>query len=86
MTGWGIPDGSRIIINPAEKVCNMDIALICYHDNLALKKVRYMKDNSIDLLASDGTIIHIPTEEQIPELFKIWGKAMAEVSRIRHGI
>ena len=86
MRGWGIPNGSTVVINPAEPVANMDIALISYCDKLALKKVRYMPDKSVDLLSADGNLIHIPSEDNIPEIFNILGKAMTETSRIHHGL
>lgn len=86
MSGWGIQNGSRVVINPAEEVRNMDIALICYHGKLALKKIRYLENGEIDLLSSDGSVIHINKDEMIPELFMIWGKAMSQISRVQHGI
>lgn len=86
MTNWNIPNGSRVVINPAEEVRSMDIALIDYMGKLALKKVRYNRDKSIDLLSSDNSIMHIEPEDAVPEVFNIIGKAMSITSKIRHGI
>lgn len=86
MTEWSIPNGSRVVINPAEEVRSMDIALVNYMGKLALKKVRFNRDKSIDLLSSDGNIMHIEPEDAVPEVFNVVGKAMSLTSRIRHGI
>ena len=76
MSGWGIQNGSRVVINPAEEVRNMDIALICYHDKLALKKIRYLENGEIDLLSSDGSVIHINKDEKDPRVvYEFWGKS-----------
>lgn len=86
MTEWSIPNGSRVVINPAEEVRSMDIALVNYMGKLALKKVRFNRDKSIDLLSSDGNTMHIEPEDAVPEVFNVVGKAMSLTSRIRHGI
>ena len=43
MERWGIEDGSRVI-NPVEEVHDFDIVLVCYKDNLALKKEKCSAD------------------------------------------
>lgn len=91
MEKWGIEDGSRVVINPVEEVHDFDIVLVCYKDNLALKKVQRRPDGSINLLSGDGsTIMVTPDEADIPALFAIWGKAMyyrqVRAGTIKHGL
>lgn len=91
MEKWGIIDGCRVIINPVEEVHDFDIALICYRDNLVLKKIRRLSNGGIELIASDGTTITVPADEtDVPALFAIWGKAMAytyrKAGKIKHGL
>lgn len=91
MERWGIEDGSRVVINPVEEVHDFDIVLVCYRDNLALKKVQRRPDGSISLLSADGAVIMVTQEEaEVPALFEIWGKAMyyrqVRAGAIKHGL
>lgn len=91
MKKWGIRSGSRVVINPVEDVQDFDIALVCYKDNLVLKKLRRMRDGSIDLISADGSIITVPADDIcVPDLFAIWGKAMTytykESGKVKHGL
>ena len=91
MKKWGIRSGSRVVINPVEDVQDFDIALVCYKDNLVLKKLRRMRDGSIDLISADGSIITVPADDVcVPDLFAIWGKAMTytykESGKVKHGL
>lgn len=91
MTGWGILNGSRVIINPVEDIHDFDIVLVCYRDNLVLKKIQRMQDGSVRLYAADSTCITVPAEDaSVDTLFTIWGKAMSydyhKSGRIVHGL
>lgn len=91
MERWGIRDGSRVVINPAEEAEDFDIALVCFKGKAALKKLQRMRDASISLISSDGNIITVPAEDTCePDLFAIWGKAMTytykESGKIKHGL
>ena len=91
MKKWGIRSGSRVVINPVEELQDFDIALVCYKDNLVLKKLRRMRDGSIDLISADGSIITVPADDVcVPDLFAIWGKAMTyaykESGKVKHGL
>lgn len=91
MTGWGILNGSRVIINPVEDIHDFDIVLVCYRDNLVLKKIQRMQDGSVRLYAADSTCITVPAEDaSVETLFTIWGKAMSydyhKSGRIVHGL
>ena len=91
MKKWGIRSGSRVVINPVEDVQDFDIALVCYKDNLVLKKLRRMRDGSIDLISADGSIITVPADDVcVPDLFAIWGKAMTytykESGKVKRGL
>lgn len=91
MKRWGIKDGSRVVINPAEEAGDFDIALVCYKDKLAVKKLQRIMNGKINLISSDGVIITVPEEDACtPDLFSIWGKAMTytykESGKIKHGL
>ena len=85
MKGFAIPSGSVVTINPAEPVGNFDVALVCYFGKLALKKVQFMPDKSVNLLCSDGDNIYIPPENNISELFNIIGKVINVSHKPKHG-
>lgn len=77
MEGALVPDGSTLVINPAEEVRQGDVALISYRGNRSVKWVIYKQDGSIELHSSSTPIITIPLDEATnPEWFRIVGKVM----------
>ncbi len=93
MEKWGIREGSRVVINPAEEADDFDIALVCYKHKLAVKKLQRMSNGKINLISSDGNIITVPAEDTtLPDIFSILGKAMTytytykESGTIKHGL
>lgn len=86
MAAWGIPNGSKVVINPAENVNNMDIALVCYWGKLAIKRVKKTKDEGVELLSADGQAIKVSKDEIEDGAFSVWGKAMVEISKIKHAM
>lgn len=77
MEGALVPDGSTLVINPAEEVRQGDVALISYRGNWSVKWVIYKQDGSIELHSSSTPIITIPLDEATnPEWFRIVGKVM----------
>lgn len=54
MTEAGIPDGSEIVVNPAEEIRDGDVCLTCYgvRGDWAVKWVHFHPDGSIELRAS----------------------------------
>jgi len=50
----GIPDGSEIVVNPAEEIRDGDVCLVCYgvRGDWAVKWVHFHPDGSIELRAS----------------------------------
>lgn len=93
MEKWGIKEGSRVVINPAEEADDFDIALVCYKHKMAVKKLQRMSNGKINLISSDGNIITVPAEDTtLPDIFSIWGKAMTytytykESGTIKHGL
>jgi transcriptional regulator with XRE-family HTH domain len=68
MEGYGIKEGSTVIVNPAECVYSGCVALVIYGDKASVKKV-YDTPNGKDLLASNGQKIHVKYEE----LSEDWG-------------
>lgn len=77
MEGALVPDGSKLVINPAEEVRQGDVALISYRGNRSVKWVIYKPDGSIELHSSSTPIITIPLDEATnPDWFRIVGKVM----------
>jgi transcriptional regulator with XRE-family HTH domain len=77
MEGALVPDGSTLVINPAEEVRQGDVALISYRGNRSVKWVIYKQDGSIELHSSSTPTITIPLDEATnPEWFRIVGKVM----------
>ncbi len=83
---WGIARNARVVINPAEKVINMDVALVRYYSKFAFRKVRFLPDAAINLISGDGRSINITAEENSAGVFQIYGKAVLALSNIIHGI
>ena len=83
---WGIARNARVVINPAENVMNMDVALIRYYSKFAFRKVRFLPDTVIYLISGDGRSINITAEENSAGVFQIYGKAVLALSNIIHGI
>ncbi|MDR1579483.1 MAG: LexA family transcriptional regulator [Synergistaceae bacterium] len=68
MEGYGIREGSTVIINPAEDIYSGCVALIIYGDRASVKKV-YDTPDGKDLIASNGQKIHVT----YGELSEDWG-------------
>ncbi|MDR1019112.1 MAG: helix-turn-helix domain-containing protein [Synergistaceae bacterium] len=58
MEGYGIKEGSTVIVNPAEDVYSGCVALVIYGDRASVKKV-YDTPDGKDLLASNGQKLHV---------------------------
>lgn len=77
MEGALVPDGSKLVINPAEEVRIGDVALVCYHGSRSVKWVVYKPDGTIELHSSGTPTIFVSREEtENPEWFRIVGKVM----------
>lgn len=77
MEGALVPDGSTLVINPAEEVRFGDVALICYHGNRSVKWVVYKPDGTIELHSSGTPTIYLSREEaENPDWFRVVGKVM----------
>jgi phage repressor protein C with HTH and peptisase S24 domain len=68
MEGYGVKEGSTVIVNPAEDVYSGCVALVAYGDRASVKKI-YDTPDGKDLLASNGQKIHVTREE----LAEDWG-------------
>lgn len=86
MCGIGIPYNSKVIVSPEEPAGDMDIALVNYRGAVALRKVCFLMDGSVNLMSSDGINFTIPPEENKPDIFSIYGKAIWVLSHPRHGL
>lgn len=86
MQGIGIPYNSKVIISPEEPAGDMDVALVCYRGAIALRKVSFHPDGSVQIMSADGINFTIPHEENKPDIFLIYGKVIWILSRPRHGL
>ena len=71
MEGYGIKDGSTVIVNPAEDVYSGCVVLAIYDGRASIKKI-YDTPDGKDLLASNGEKIHVTNEE----LNEDWGSGI----------
>ena len=87
-----VREGSYVVINPAERVANFDIALVFYKGKLTLKRPQYTKSGALYLFSgSNSDAIYVPAEDASDaKEFKIVGKAVAyqfeETKKIYHNI
>lgn len=81
MVGYGIEEGSIVIINPAEDVYTGSLVLVVIDEKASIKKL-YERNDGIDLAASNGTMIHITHEDLKPDAHyvRIMGKVMLVIS------
>jgi phage repressor protein C with HTH and peptisase S24 domain len=70
MEGYGIRDGSTVVVNPGEDVYSGCVTLVIYDGRASIKKI-YNTPDGRDLLASNGQKIHLTIEE----LSEDWGRA-----------
>lgn len=85
-SAWGIPKGSLVIVDPSEKLNNMDIALVCYDKKLSFKKIRFCLNGSVDIISPDGQLLNVAPEEIERGIFNICGKALFSHYKIEHDI
>ena len=86
MTGYGIKEGSTVVINPAEEVFSGCVALLIYGDRASVKKV-YDRPDGKDFIASSGQKIHVTNEELSEEWGpRILGRVMLVISPPDEGV
>jgi transcriptional regulator with XRE-family HTH domain len=86
MEGYGIKEGSTVVINPAEEVFSGCVALVVYDEKASVKKV-YDRPDGKDLVASSGQRIHVTYEELAEEWgTKIRGRVMVVIAPPDEGI
>ena len=86
MYRWGIQADARVIISGAETPRDMDIVLVSYKGQFALRKIHFLQNEDIELLSSDGTTVTISAEEASAKSFLIHGKAVWVITEPHHGI
>jgi phage repressor protein C with HTH and peptisase S24 domain len=86
MEGYGVKEGSTVIVNPAEEVYSGCVALVIYGDKASIKKI-YDTPDGKDLLSSNGQKIHV-TYEELSEDWgpRICGRVMIVTSPPEDGI
>jgi phage repressor protein C with HTH and peptisase S24 domain len=86
MEGYGIRDGSTVVINPGEDVYSGCVALVIYDGRASIKKI-YNTPDGRDLLASNGQKIHLTLEELSEDWGpRILGRVMVVISPPDDGI
>jgi phage repressor protein C with HTH and peptisase S24 domain len=68
MEGYGIKEGSMVIVNPAERVFSGCVTMVVYDERASIIKV-YDTPDGKDLISSSGHKIHVSNEEFSEE----WG-------------
>ncbi|MDR0653643.1 MAG: helix-turn-helix domain-containing protein [Synergistaceae bacterium] len=86
MEGYGIKEGSTVIVNPAEDLYSGCVALVIYGDKASVKKV-YDTPDGKDLLSSNGQKIHVTYGELAEDWGpRICGRVMVVISPPDDGI
>jgi transcriptional regulator with XRE-family HTH domain len=86
MEGYGIKEGSMVIVNPAERVYSGCVAMVVYDERASIKKV-YNTPDGMDLISSSGHKIHV-TNQELSEDWgpRICGRVMVVISPPDDGI
>ncbi|MDR2179712.1 MAG: LexA family transcriptional regulator [Synergistaceae bacterium] len=86
MEGYGIKEGSMVIVNPAEPVQAGSVAMIIYNEKASIKKIYNASDGKY-LISSSGHKIHVTNEELADEWGpRICGRVMVVISPPDDGI
>lgn len=89
---FSVREGSYVVINPAERVANFDMALIFYKGKLTLKRPQHTKSGALYLFSGGNSdAIYVSAEDAADaNEFKVIGKAVAyqfeETKKICHNI
>lgn len=86
MEGFGIREGSIVIVNPAEEVCSGHVAMVIFDDKASIKKI-YDTPDGKDLVSSNGQKYHV-TSEELSEgwVARICGRVMLVISPPEDGV
>ena len=86
MEGYGVREGSIVVINPAEDIFSGCVAMVIYDDKASIKKV-YDTPDGKNLISSSGQKIHVTHEELAEEWGpRICGRVMVVISPPDDGI
>jgi phage repressor protein C with HTH and peptisase S24 domain len=86
MEGYGIKDGSTVVVNPGEDVYSGCVALVIYDGRASIKKI-YNTPDGRDLLASNGQKIHVTYDELTEDWGpRILGRVMVVISPPDDGV
>ncbi|WP_281680153.1 S24 family peptidase [Synergistes jonesii] len=86
MEGYGIPQGSTVIVNPAESISSGDVIMIIVDEKAAIKKL-FVKPDGEEFVASGGERIYA-TRAELEEGYYVrkCGKVMLVISPPEHGV
>ncbi len=86
MEGFGIREGSVVVVNPAEEVYSGHVALVIYDEKASIKKI-YDTPDGKDFIASNGQKYHV-THAELKEDWgaRICGRVMLVISPPEDGV
>ena len=86
MEGYGIKEGSLVVVNPAEQWTTGTVVMAAIDEKASIKKV-YVRGDGIDLVSSAGDRLHLSHEElRQGDYVRICGKVMLVISPPEHGV
>ncbi len=86
MEGYGIPQGSTVIVNPAEAIQSGDVIMIIIDEKAAIKKI-FIKPDGEDYIASTGEQLHASSSELEDDCYiRKCGKIMLVIAPPCHGV
>lgn len=86
MEGYGIKEGSLVVVNPAEEWTTGTVVMVAIDEKASIKKV-YERGDGIDLVSSSGDKLHISGEDlRSGDYVRICGKVMLVISSPEHGV
>mgnify|MGYP002544596765 FL=1 len=86
MEGYGIKEGSLVVVNPAEQWTTGTVVMAAIDEKASIKKV-YMRGDGIDLASSSGDRLHISNDElRQGDYVRICGKVMLVIAPPEHGV
>lgn len=86
MEGYGIKEGSLVIVNPAEEWTTGTVVMVAIDEKASIKKV-YVRGDGIDLVSSAGDRLHLSHDElRQGDYVRICGKVMLVISPPEHGV
>lgn len=86
MEGYGIKEGSIVIVNPAEQTPSGSVVMVIINERAAIKKI-YERADGLDFTAASGERLHVSRDELNDDGYvRICGKVMLVITPPDHGV